>query len=1181
MLYVRSVDRMNHSSRVLQSVVAHREQARRAREEYALSPKIRPLSAAAATTTDCGAIGMPVMLSAPSLHIAGSSNVSLPAKPSSAPQLRSKNNTKDSLLSLSQAAIIAAGQDEEKTGDEKVVEWQGGTADDNSSKIIAIASAEDRCDDTLFAARPARPTSAGRPPSPGLSKYAHIEDPKELRRLLQQSHSLLAATEKKLQKAEARSKVMVQQLRVWKSNHNNVSKLAKVNNGGDALSEEDDSDHARGGIGDGSGTPDHTNQRGGSVASDALRELSDIASSASALTHEVSKQLAREARRVGEALGDRWSQCFETAIEIHSVRELRALLMEAVDRLLAAKDHNVPGRVSSASAAKPKLFEPKKREASSAARHQQMEHMKSHIQSLTTYSNDITVKFRSVGATCGKHVHKLQEHLAKVVVEVEEVKTLLVGSKPRLLQHQDDCTQGEGGESLANPNNSSSALNNTSAVSFLLPHVSDGQHEQSKGSAKVMLPPPTPSGIAHHLDAVLSAVLAICDEATGVSQLVTAGSGSSPADVTSSSNVSPPTSPTLNGNEAPGINSRSSSPAAPRSTTPSPSLAHVAAQAEATRARVVHDRLSEAEMLSLYRTEKADLVKKLIALSDGTTGSSLASSDHCAVTDAESQTEMTSGRLDSKDKQSASTDAGLLHAAGGGGDDVMTSQPRVLKLLTACVSQMHAIYMHSLFGLQKCASRSKLLAADNEARVYSVACGTVIVGDQQQANRKATSSPATTAPNSSTTEPAQQRPEAVTFPVGLSEQDERELESNANEAHLLLSMGLLWESAMAPLRVVGCSSFLRLVKYSAAMVRHRFGGSAEVVQQRCEELRDQAPSFGNAMRRILAVEYENVLRKDMFDHRHKRELVRSILHQVNLLSEAPAARARFNWKGLLALHKFTRAKDLLIAATEKLQTDLRRNVSSPSDSSSSSVTKKIGAVAAARNEHWIKISEDLSRMATTYFADVAVRHEKEMLLLKGTLRMSADAAFDHLIDLLREARSACIMQGIDVDVIEGLGPSSIAVLHAASAEAFSLAGLRAAVFAAPSLVELPPKPVGLDLSTATHPLAAAPAMAHSSSSVSGDQRPGSTSRPASRCASSVAMIPTASQRLTEKLPASRQVLLGSKHSAAGISGLRALHAVIAPDDPSFLTCSPPAAVIYDVQKLRQASKENPWRQQHH
>jgi hypothetical protein len=1038
-----------NSSRMLQTVVAHREQARKMREDYALSTSLRPITA----LSEC-AIGTHVRLSTPTKN----------KKPSSAPTSRSAEKS-----ALSAAAIIAVAGDDEKTGEEKVEEWQG-------SSEVAIATGGG-----------GRPTSAGRPPSPGLSKYAHINDPNELRRLLQQLHSQLSTAEKKKRNAEGRVKLLVQQVRTWKA-HAGKSRPS----GAASDDEEDPATPRQGDIAtDGYDSTDASEREetvGGkvraSVPSDALRELSDIASSTSLLREEESRQLQRESGLVAAALGERWAQAYEAAVEIRSIRELRALLMEAVSRLTKSskgdsqhQQHSQPSQApgvgnkrqhSHPRSPRPSLFVPKLKEASIAARHQQLEELRARVDAMTIFSTEITAKLRSVGQACGRHASRLQEGLLAILEALGAAKSLLTGS-----------------------------------------HNTSGEK-------------PTPTAIGRNVDSALAAVRGICDGVSHIAHLL-------------DNNV-------IGEGEATAVDSRPSSSKISQGATKGSTgfsrdaLEAIASKVDTVRQWVVHDRLSEEEALALYHMERNELLG-LLRLKPAL--------EACCQT--ESFSEPPEAAVEAATMPQQADPMAPVHA------EPVTG---IVPLLTLCVAQMHTLYIHSLFGVEKAEARhpsDKCSVAEENATsiICSSLClsrGTVRLGPRQPEQQGP--------PQPS--EASSQQP--VVFPTFLSARDEEELLVHIAEVERLLSIGLLWEEAMNPVRIVGCSSFLKLVRFSAPLVRRSSALYLNLTtSSSCkhltgvDELKDQAPSFVAALKHIFATDTSTILRKDLHAYRRKRELARAVLHQVHLLASTHNARARFNWRGLLKLHKLVHARDLVAAATQKLRDDLTKGRSSLT----------VSAKATARNEHWIKIGEDLLRMAVAYFADVAVHQQQEMALLKSTLRMSADAAFEHLIVLLREAQAASIGEGLNVSLFEVIGPQAADILNAACAEAKVLARLRRVEFAAPAVDSAPPKP-SPDTSSVLFRKVGDAAVSRAGSAVS---QVCNTASPVCASVPQVTMLNPA---------ACPSFLAAGGGRASSASGLKDMHAKIAPDEPFLLQCSASGAVLYDVRKLRLAHKENPW-----
>jgi hypothetical protein len=236
-----------------------------------------------------------------------------------------------------------------------------------------------------------------------------------------------------------------------------------------------------------------------------------------------------------------------------------------------------------------------------------------------------------------------------------------------------------------------------------------------------------------------------------------------------------------------------------------------------------------------------------------------------------------------------------------------------------------------------------------------------------------------------------------------------------------------------------------------------------------------------------------------------------------------------------------------------------------------------------------------------------------MALLKGSLLISSDAAMEQLVTLLQEAQRECVTLGIDVRLVEHLGPRAACVLHEAAIQA-NLAGLmkgqtRQQVFRAPPMagLALPPKPSSNSCSSLLRKDEAAAALP-SRPTLEGDKAGKGFPRPesaASSSSSSLAMhkpsssltaqtlvVPTATTAAPPELPAGNSRLQTTttaggrqQQSAAAASRptsrsmLRSLHAIVAPDEAFLLSCGGPAvgpSVLYDASKLRLASRHNPW-----
>jgi hypothetical protein len=255
------------------------------------------------------------------------------------------------------------------------------------------------------------------------------------------------------------------------------------------------------------------------------------------------------------------------------------------------------------------------------------------------------------------------------------------------------------------------------------------------------------------------------------------------------------------------------------------------------------------------------------------------------------------------------------------------------------------------------------------------------------------------------------------FPTALSEQDEQDLTNHADIVQQLLEIGFMWSDALSAvdssrgaadhphsshLRVHHCTDFLELVRRSRPMVSAFFFHNATLQATSVTELAENSAScFADAIRGLLGRGGKKGTSAHAAQH---------IVTCARLLQDSSRARAALNWKGLLTLHKHARMKQLLLQGL--------RTISASGAGGSDRGPNR--GLTVEQNE---QLAGNLRRLVAAFYTDLGIKFEAEQRLLKSSLRITMEAVWADFISLLRDSGDLCLATGVNIEVLDVLGPS--------------------------------------------------------------------------------------------------------------------------------------------------------------
>lgn len=481
----------------------------------------------------------------------------------------------------------------------------------------------------------------------------------------------------------------------------------------------------------------------------------------------------------------------------------------------------------------------------------------------------------------------------------------------------------------------------------------------------------------------------------------------------------------------------------------------------AERGRVLRDHATEEDLLMVYQKELAEVRRRLVPakVSVETQTVAVDVDDASRVPSSQPPTVPVPSPVMTipVESQSSRPASGMKKAtrrpsSSGGHSDRATpvppALPPVIKHLIVCVNALHVAFTEATFGAVRSNSQYASIAAQLEREEEALAVqrsadqssaepeGIVLV---DRSGKGTKSSGSATIALERSTEFLRQRIERnanvlpttygsllrrdvgslAVFPSKLSPQDEADLAANIDSAQRLVEIGMIWHQALGTLRVHHCSSFLFLVRHSKSMQAAYFFHDANLAMNAVQDLENNAPSFAEALRTVIWQELSPAQASHPLTKQQKKSAIQ-ILYHVKLLSESMNARAKLNWRGLLLLHKHMRTKQIILQAVK-----YQRANGTPQTE-------------ALREE----TADALRRIVTAFYADWTVKLETEQRLLKSSLKLTVDAVWTELIALLRESATLCLNNGINVDLLDALGPTYSSVLLAATKELSSLAELQ-------------------------------------------------------------------------------------------------------------------------------------------
>jgi hypothetical protein len=199
-----------------------------------------------------------------------------------------------------------------------------------------------------------------------------------------------------------------------------------------------------------------------------------------------------------------------------------------------------------------------------------------------------------------------------------------------------------------------------------------------------------------------------------------------------------------------------------------------------------------------------------------------------------------------------------------------------------------------------------------------------------------------------------------------------------------------------------------MVRYSKPMRDAYFFFDATLQRAAATDLEQSARSFSLAAKTILL---------STGGGKEQKAALHEVLNKVTMLADAGRARAKLNWKGLLLLHKYLRSKSLILTVLRHHRS--QRCAGDGGDDPS------------------IDVVDQVQRTVHAFYADIIGEHTNEYQFLRGGLRLTVEAVWVELLALLRANADLCEQSGLDVNVLEALGPMHATVLEQLMAEAIA------------------------------------------------------------------------------------------------------------------------------------------------
>lgn len=211
-----------------------------------------------------------------------------------------------------------------------------------------------------------------------------------------------------------------------------------------------------------------------------------------------------------------------------------------------------------------------------------------------------------------------------------------------------------------------------------------------------------------------------------------------------------------------------------------------------------------------------------------------------------------------------------------------------------------------------------------------------------------------------------------------------------NELLLLLDIGGLWEKCLPDMRVLHCSEFLHTVFRHPAIALTRFHNDRTLVKH------ELSASTGGKFAKFLS---ELIAHNDF-------QLVGRISADLRQLQRQDREIAKLNWRGLLHLQNLRKEKSEILDGIEELKEESERD-----HLLEQAQTSQLDAIALKR----------LSALEET--------HKRRLNIGRQTNHLSKEFLWSNVIQSLYENEELVSQCGIDVALLDRLGPTCADLLH--------------------------------------------------------------------------------------------------------------------------------------------------------
>lgn len=1013
---------MNSSNRILQQVIKHREQARAVRDGSASSTRNTSLSRPHSALSSYE-IGAPLRLSEPSKQLHGrlqggptNSLVSTASRPSSPAEVGADR-------------LQITGNESRK----KVASVCDGAED--AAEIAAVERPHSAASSAAGSRRPPSPYRRALPQAP--------DDIQEMKRWAAQLQSRIMTLELQLQQANGQKRMLTNQLRKFKSQRSQAVDSGTTSDHDASAAEEDCISGQEGDDTDRSPPGVAVDAEDGAVSEQAaLLELSERESQVSGVrsgtnvtsfhgNNTSAEVLDPNTELVRKTLGEDCAHRFAFAVDVRSEEDIRDLLLLAcskLDRRVVTQARHQADLLSDSEAKmrqRAVLLMSREAKQPSHVLKQLLDSLKHESAVLAECSKQRMTTAVQLFSVLHQQLQLMWDDVRRIVSDVGGVKAMLLGR----------------------------------SRDVVISHASSGNTEAFTRAA---VEPLSLSAVGEYLDSCLSAALRMCKRGSAVSESTIRLQSELQETIVKMQALhasrSKRAESLLRHDSRAAATEASSHQGDTSLSSAAETMRHLSSSFDAllkqclcVQSHTVRDSMTEEELLLVYRHEVADARRRCCrphAEVDVQTDDAAADGTRESVVIHVPTTADATSRPSSTASQGARGKGKRPHSGSSAPNQappqpLAVGIPTVVKNLVACINAIHTVFTETTFGSIVANSTYRSLQEQqriiNERHAHATALsaalgGTslskVVVVDRKGRSTGAMASSPYPLLHTDVAAAAQidqavsclpntygeillrhdRSQELAVFPTTLSQQDEDDIAQCIGVVQRLVEVGVLWHEALAGLRVHHASNFLFLVRYSRPMRAAYFFHSTALEQSASAELVDSGAAFAGTLRDAI---WPSDCRKGKHLLQDKQQAT-SILYKLRLLADAAHSRAKFNWRGLLVLHKHMRVKQLIVTAiTHRRRDDCARGKVSGVDPSDDG-------------------ADALRSVVTAFYNDFAIKFDAERRLLRSSLRLTVDAIWTELVTLLRESAQLCLRSGVNLDALEALGPSYASVLTQAT-----------------------------------------------------------------------------------------------------------------------------------------------------